>query len=330
MRHKKGPVSAGTLTRATSKSVAGQEILTKKLSKYARLKGFNCQIGAVLGNVFLRYDLQEKLDGCGRFLSFRQYLDTGKLSLLSGNYCNKHLLCPCCSAARSRRLLARWLPVVFNPRFEDRTRHYLLTLTWPPPQVSDSDAAGATSLKQNLAVGLEAWGKLWGRRRKKLQGPFADVLGAILAVEVTSGNGAGWHPHFHILLTCPRNKRVDANELRAEWTKLTGGRQLRIDVLRSQLDLVEAFKYAVKPVDVDASGVVDTKGVMDRYRIYTALQGARLIRGVGCYHGVKEEDLDTPETVDDFGSWVDLVFEWTGHSYQLVQEIAGGNEAQCV
>ena len=94
-------------------------------------------------------------------------------------------------------------------------------------------------------------GKLWNRKRKRLTGPFKAVLGAIVSTEVTKGP-AGWHPHFHVLLSMRRTQRVDVNELREEWCKLTGGRQIRLDVLKTDSDVVEVFKYAVKPVDVDS------------------------------------------------------------------------------
>lgn len=320
MNIKKGPESGDTLSKANNRPSQVDKSSTDKLAKYARLKSWNCQIGAILGREKQDTKLEQKLLSCGRFLSFNRYLFSGELKLTSGNYCNLHMLCPCCAAARSRRLLARWLPVVFNPAHEKRVRHYLLTLTWPPPAAPRAEVAEPVSdLKANLSIGLTAWGKLWKRRKNRRTGPLQDVLGAILATEVTKGP-AGWHPHFHILITMPRNKRISAADLRQEWHALTGGRQIRLDPLRTEADVVEVFKYAVKPADRGKEGLIDVAGVLIRHDIWTALSGSRLIRGYGGYFNVQDEDLTDPETVEDLGSWVELIFRWADSKYELVRE----------
>jgi len=328
---KNGPQSGDTLSRACNRPARVDNSSTEKLRKYARLKGINCRIGAILEQEINDPILGEKLLSCGRFLSFRKFLFSGELKLTSGNFCNLHMLCPCCAAARSRRLLARWLPLIFNQRNQQHARHYLLTLTWPPPAVPLAVAEGAEGekykLRQNLSVGVKAWGKLWKRRKNRRTGPLTDVLGAILATEVTLGV-AGWHPHFHILVTLPKNRRISVSNLREEWCTLTGGRQLRIDPLLRDSDVVEVFKYAVKPVDVNSQGCIDSKGVLVRYSVWTALKGSRFIRGYGAYYNVQEEDLTKPETVEDLGDWVDLIFRWIGFEYQLYKELKKPTEGQ--
>lgn len=299
--------------------------LTKRLVRYASLKSINCQIGVISGELGYS-DLARQMDSCGRYLAFRHYLETGKFQLISGYYCNKHMLCPCCSAARSRRLLGKWLPRLFDSKAAERTRHYLVTLTWPPPQIPLAVAGGPLGeiykLRANLAVGVKAWGQLWKMRKNRSSGPLRDVLGAILAVEVTKGPG-GWHPHFHILLTMPKNRRVDAVELRQAWQLRTGGNQIHLDVLRNETDVVEVFKYAVKPADLGADGKVDQEAVKTRLLIWEALAGRRFIRGYGGYYNVQEPDLTEQETVEDLGEWVDLIFRWTGEKYEFDREIPG-------
>jgi hypothetical protein len=164
---------------------------------------------------------------------------------------------------------------------------------------------------------MKAWGKLWDRRKRRGTGPLRDVLGAILSVEVKLGTGGKWHPHFHILITMPRKCRVSASELRHEWDILTGGRQLRLDPLLQESDVVEVFKYAVKPDDLDKCGQSSIEGVRTRFQIYQVLKGARLIRGFGCYFSVQDVDLQERESVEDLGKWLDLIFRWMGSEYKL-------------
>lgn len=317
---KNAPENASTFSEGSSLG-GEQKAFTTRLAKYARLKGLNCQIGAILAPV-CDESIPKRLHSCGRYLAFNQYLFSGQVKLASGNFCNLHMLCPCCAAARSRRLLARWLPLVFNPRYENRVTHYLLTLTWPPPSETacPSDGAASGDLKANLAVGQRAWVKLWKRKTNRRSGPLADVSGAILATEVTRGPSGKWHPHFHVLVTMPRNRRISAALLREEWKKLTGGVFVNLKVLRQETDVIEVFKYAVKPADLGKDGEIDSPGVITRYEIWSALKGARLIRGFGCYYGGQEEDLTQPETLEQSGAYIELIFKWMGGNYSLVRE----------
>lgn len=301
---------------------------TKLLAKYASLKSVNCQISTSLRELG-QEKLSDCLRSCGAYLLLREYLETGKMKLRSGNFCNKHLLCPCCSAARSRRLLAKWLPILFDGR-GGRCRHYMLTLTWPPPRRDPANATACRArlveseevlnLRANLAVGQRAWYKLWDRRKKRLSGPLKAVLGAIVATEVTRGPSGEWHPHFHVLVTLPRNVRISAGDLREDWCKLTGGRQIRLDPLVQESDVVEVFKYALKPADLDEQGKVKSSAVADRVNVYQALKGARLVRGYGCYYGMAEPDLTEQESLDDQGEWVELIFRWLRGEYQFIGE----------
>jgi hypothetical protein len=115
----------------------------------------------------------------------------------------------------------------------------------------------------------------------------------------------------------PRKCRISASELRHEWDILTGGRQLRLDPLLQESDVVEVFKYAVKPADLDKCGHASTDGVRTRFQIYQALKGARLIRGFGCYFNVQDIELQERESVEDLGKWLDLMFRWSGSDYEL-------------
>lgn len=329
MEHENAPSGAGTSVGGLSESSLYLGINpTKKLLGYARRKSINSLISVVLGNNCGRPDLQKKLDDCGLYLAFRLYQTTGDFKLTCGNFCNNHLLCPCCSAARSRRLMGKWLPVIFDPRKVQQVKHYMLTLTWPPPRDPLAGvAAGQVSLRDNLKVGLSGIQKLWKRRLRRGSGPLAGVLGMILSVEVTHGP-AGWHPHFHVLVRMPYNVRIDAAALREEWFRLTAGRQIRLDYLRQQVDVVEVFKYAFKPADVGADGQVDVPGIVTRYQAYEQLAGARLVRGYGDFYDVKEEDLQQPEIVPDLDKWLDLIYRWDGECYRQLRHVISSGDRQ--
>lgn len=323
LKHKKNPLSAATEKRGTSGDLLDRKKPTSLLFRYAMLKTWNCRIGAMVGQLG-RLSESERLKACGRYIAFRQYLDNGKVKFVSGNFCNLHLLCPCCAAARSRRMLATWLPRIFCGK---PATHYMATFTWPPPAGPLAVAVGPGgdiyNLRRNLAVGLKGWSKLWERRKRRGNGPLKPVLGAIVSVEVTRGPSGAWHPHLHVLLTTGKGykNRVDVVQLREDFFKLTGGKQVNLKYLAKETDVVEVLKYAVKPADLDKNGNVSQAAIADRITILDALRGRRLLRGYGIYYGATDPDLDQPEDVQDIGDWVDLIFEWTGKNYNLVKEI---------
>jgi hypothetical protein len=301
--------------------------LTPFLDRYARGKLFQDYVSAYVRDNALRTDfdgLADKLEKCGSWIRLREYLKTGKVKLAAGNFCDCHLLCVLCAAARSRYLLARYIPAVWSSHRE-KVRHFMLTLTWPPPVRSGGEPLqrGAAStadevedLKHSLSVGETALRKLWARKKTRGSGPFKHVLGIVASVEVTRGP-AGWHPHLHCIVTLPAGQILDyrpKSELRLEWKRMTGGTQIDVSPeLKSPADLVEVFKYAFKPLEVGESGGIDKKGLEWRLLSFLALRGRRLVRSYGCYHSIKPDVVPSQENaIEQFesGAFIEWLAYW--------------------
>ena len=165
----------------------------------------------------------------------------------------------------------------------------------------------------SLSVGLSGVNRLWERRRRKHSGPLRELLGLVLSTEVSFNAEHGWHVHFHGVYTVPATSPgIDVNELRPEWERLTGGRQLRLDHISSEMDLLEVFKYSVKPSDLvkGVAGVVDRQAVASRVAAWYALRGKRLIRSFGCYHGLGDvenlsQEITPPEHLNEpYSEWL--------------------------
>jgi hypothetical protein len=300
---------------------------TARFRKLSKLKRANVAIWRHLCAATSPYwhqgavqELVAKLRRCGAQLLLRQHLSSSRLQVRSGNFCQLRALCPCCDAARARRVILRFLAHLDRAE-ADGGQHYLVTLTWPPPaaDVQEGDARSAprrtaaeevAALHVNLAVGLRGLSLLWERRRRKQQGPFRAVLGLIASVEVTRTRG-DWHPHLHCIVTLPKGQRVCVKELRQEWEKLTGGRQLRIDPLTGRKGLLEAFKYALKPQEIGPGGKVDLRALWWRFLGFQALRGKRLLRTFGLYFGLDAEpDLIGPEPGPELHDYLDFISNW--------------------
>ena len=320
---------AGTSPRAIAEKpllyTYKNTIDTKILPKFQRLKSWNDAISRELLEIDAK--LGDKLVNCGAYLQFRHFLDSGATKLKSGNYCCNHLLCPCCSAARSRRLLAKYLPILSTYK-ANKLHLYMLTLTWPPtgsalPTGSGSVGAGRAwfenhsieGLRSNLSIGIKAWGKLWGRKKKRLSGALKNVLGAVLSMEVTYSSEHGWHPHFHVIIATDKFQGVSATELYQDWKNLGGG-SVRISPIRKLENVIEIFKYAVKPLEADKKNL--KSAVQTRYKIYQALKGSRLIRGYGDFFNFGDIVLGDEDLSAFSGAYVDFFYKWCKGNYKLI------------
>jgi hypothetical protein len=231
-------------------------------------------------------------------------------------------MCPFCDAARAVRIILCYLPRLDRAE-KDGGLHFLVTLTWPPPSFpgdaepgcergasrpARSPADEIAALRANVAVGLRALRLLMHRKKVRGTGPFRFVLGLIASVEVAR-SGRDWHPHLHCIVTLPPGQRVSVVELRREWEKLTGGRQLRIDPLTGRKGLLEAFKYSVKPADVK-NGKIDSEAIWWRFLAYQGLRGRRLLRTFGIYHGQDEEPDPELSDLHDAADVLDFLATW--------------------
>lgn len=319
---------AGTSPRALSdKPILDSyknTIDAKILPKFQKLKSWNDAISREL--LEIDADLGAKLVNCGAYLQFRHFLESGATKLKSGNYCNNHLLCPCCSAARSRRLLAKYLPVLSAYK-SNRIHLYMLTLTWPPTLTPALGASASVAghhvcenhsiegLRANLSIGIKAWGKLWARKKMRSSGALKNVLGAVLSMEVTYSEKHGWHPHFHVIIATDKFQGVSATELYEDWKNLGGG-SVRISPIRKLENVIEIFKYAVKPLEADKKNL--KSAVQTRYKIYQALKGSRLIRGYGDFFNFGDIVLGDEDLSSFSGAYVDFFYKWCKGNYKLI------------
>ncbi len=293
---------------------AGQ--LTARASRLCKLKKGNAIVAGYLERHAYEFAQAAQVRGaclrmrkCGLCLLLNEYLKTGETRLVSGHFCNLHMLCSLCAAGRAKHLIERFEPAVFS---DPRRHSYMLTLTWP---------SGA-NLLPCLQVGLGALRKLWMRKKRKAQGPLRNVLGLIACVEITRGP-KGWHPHLHCVITLDKPNRVDARELRAEWFKLTGGMQLDLAPI---YDLREVFKYALKPGEMFPRHKTPSKSARnglyaaDRVEAWLQLRRKPLLRAYGIYRSLAAEphDLTEAEEPGEFIQWL-LLWIQRAETYHITK-----------
>ncbi len=243
------------------------------------------------------FDLQvgnaaAKLKGCGSWLLFGRHEKSLDVELLQAQFCQQTYLCLFCQARRAYRNISAYQEKLH----ELRSRYpgcVLLMATFTIPNTVDL-CGGIASLKTGFR-------KLWDRQKQRGTGPLRGVLGAVVSIEITEGRDRLWHPHMHsILVMSPESKGfISYPELRNEWCRLTGGRQIRIDVMKSENDLTEALKYTVKPQQAGDDGL----GLVKRMKVWALLSGKRIrmLQPYGILKGVSEDmPLDLPFDAADY------------------------------
>ena len=291
----------------------------------------------------------EKLRKCGGFLAFRHWLDHGKNTLTSANWCNMPRLCQACAHARGIRLARAAAEKAVLLLDGDRDlRPWLVTFT----------VKNGPDLAERLNHILDSFSAGWRRREKHRAGQrawtaFTAPEGSIFSAEIKRGAGARlWHPHLHCLWLVPKTvwKSVafgqgrkleleSLNAMRREWQDITGDSSvLSCDYLRTGQDmdegqpvveehvmteLFEVFKYMTKPGD-------EMKPA-DVVHAWQTAVGKRLVRSCGLFRGLVVPDSLDDEPLDG-PSWEIMMRWWQGGYRRVSQRFMEGtpDEAKSV
>lgn len=224
-----------------------------------------------------------KLAQCGTYLLFRDYFTVGEMKLAAGMFCQQHLLCPLCARLRSARVQRKYLERIQHVSKVTGAHASMLTLT---VKNGDDLAERAAHLISSFGVLTKKAQRIRSGSRDKTE--FSKFVGGVGSVEIKRGRGGKWHPHLHAIAL--HLERVEMEELRAEWHRITGDSfnvDLRnLDSVRTgsgdlESDLREVFKYAMKFADMSLE---------DNWQAFRDMRCKRLLRAWGALYGVKVPD----------------------------------------
>jgi hypothetical protein len=264
-----------------------------------------------------------KLEGCGAWLTFRDYFTAGEVRLTSATFCQQDKLCPLCAIRRGGRFLRAYSDRIKALRLNrPGLRFWLLSMT----------VLNGSDLAERFGHLVGAWERLLERRRNALKGQrwceLVSVLGGVSSIEIKRGKGSGlWHPHLHAVVASecdlgdPETEDEEGGRrwaaLSAEWWDLTGDSKV-VDVRAIKnpdepgRDLTEVFKYALKFADLD---------LPDNLHAFEVLFGRRLVRSFGNFWGVQvpESLLDEPLAPDL--PFIEILYRYAGEGlYRQLRE----------
>lgn len=264
--------------------------ITKAKRSQARLHGYVLRHDEVLG---------QKINWCGSWLHFREWIESGDTRLLNANFCKKHLLCQACAVRRAAKMNEAYLPKVeaVAAAHEGKLVPAMITLTMK----------NGPDLAERLQAFKEGWKRMLAAKRKALGNHRHDsiewnkVCGSLRAIEVTWGKG-GWHVHAHcfVLLT----DYINRERLSEEWLRFTGDSFI-VDARKCRhgikAGLLEVLKYSCKFSSMNPE---------QAFHVHQTFNGCRMIDPQGLLRGVPEPDIDSDDLTGMSGPYRDFIASW--------------------
>jgi len=167
--------------------------------------------------------LLQKIDSCGHWLSFAQFVGVKGIKLDSADFCKKHIVCPLCAARRASVLIDRYkqryqqvinpLSGYFttkgeyrNPAAEKKLFPYMLTLTVKNSvdlqQCFEHLKSAFTGMKKQRNDVRNH------HRHRAIHSQLFGVEAMLYAYEITRPKQT-WHPHVHSFILCESGKEPD-------------------------------------------------------------------------------------------------------------------------
>lgn len=249
----------------------------------------------------LRHDeiLGQKVQYCGSWLHFREWIQTDEARLLNANFCKKHLLCQACAVRRAAKMVDAYLPKVESVC---EVRKDLI------PAMVTLTMKNGEDLEERLRAFKDGWRLMLAAKRKaksnnskNLPVEWNKVHGSLRAIEVTYGKG-GWHVHCHVFVLL--DDYIDRHALSDEWRRFTGDSYI-VDVRKCRggvkAGLMEVLKYACKFSSMTPE---------QAYHVHCVMNGSRMIDPQGCLRGVPEPDIDSDDISGMTGPYRDFIATW--------------------
>lgn len=298
--------------------------IPERLDGYSNLKETTCEFtdwardGGIPQFTKEQTKLFRKVDNCGSYLIFRNYLTSNRSRMIGACSCKEHLICSFCAARRGVKNARAYQERVDFLKSEDSSQHLIL--------VTFTVKNGESLIDRFLHLKSSIQAFLRRRNdslRRDTPSAFHLVNGGVFAYEFKRGAGLNlWHPHIHMLILVPSDALLDWQGVKDEWLDITGDSSVvNFSPVTDDSAFLEVFAYALKFSEMTHA---------DRWFAFGVLKGERLISSFGSLRGVDVPDSVTDDLLDSDEPWVDLIFKyrkWQGYG---PAEIIGRSDEQLV
>jgi hypothetical protein len=242
--------------------------------------------------------LFRKVENCGSYLIFRNYLTSNRSRLIGACSCKEHLICSFCAARRGVRNARAYQERVEVLKTENPAQRLIL--------VTFTVKNGPNLIERfiHLKNSMQSFLKRRSHSlRRDTPSSFHLVNGGVFAYEFKRGAGLDlWHPHIHMLILAPSDGFLDWQAVKDEWLSVTGDSSVvNFSEVIDDSAFLEVFAYALKFSEMSHQ---------DRWYAFSILKGERLISSFGSFRGVEVPDSVTDDLADSDEPWVDLIFKY--------------------
>lgn len=244
-----------------------------------------------------------KVENCGSYLIFRNYLTSNRSRLIGACSCKEHLLCAFCAARRGVRNTMAYQEKV-NECQKMNPNQQLLLITFTVQNGVDLYERFShlrASMQHFLKRRTDSY-----KENRKTPSSFGLVNGGVFAYEFKRGSGLDlWHPHIHMLALVDKGVTLNYQAIKDEWLHVTGDSHVvNVERVTDDSAFLEVFAYALKFSEMEHS---------DRWHAFGLLKGERLISSFGTLRGVEVPDTVTDDLLDSDEPWIDLIFRFRKH-----------------
>lgn len=263
---------------------------------------------------------KQRITECCNLVSFRRYLETGDVQLISANFCKYDRICIACATKRAMRMIKKFSQGIEKGRLYNKKWYYIV-LT-----ISHTKRDKLESLMNRLKLYKNRLARAYRnskRNHQKKKSFFSIFDGMVISIEIAHKGDNWWHPHINILACCDKDipieygkfARWDINQqLLQERKDITDGtsyiHNIRpIEVKRdhfSRSGIGEVFKYAIKFSDLSMEQLAEVMAIqyIHQYRFFATY---------GIFRGWKIEEKEKQQ--GDRSEWI---FLYKQDRYELI------------
>lgn len=207
---------------------------------------------------------KKRITECSNLVTFRRYLETGDIQLVSANFCKYDRICIACATKRAMRMIKKFSQWIKREGLYDKKRYYIvLTINHKKEDKLEYLMDRLKTYKERLAR-VYRNSKRLSQKKKSF---FSQFDGMVISIEIAHKGKNGWHPHINILACSDKNIFIEKGrysrwstntELLEEWKYITDGTSYihnirSIEVKKNHFSrswIGEVFKYAIKFSDL--------------------------------------------------------------------------------